>query len=198
MRSVLKRIAIPLALVGLLFGPAAAHAASPFAGIPVSGTSRDGNVFSGTMDILGFVNQGANVNAIASLTGTITPARGAAQEVTGAIVLVPVNVPATARGIGGSMNELSTQGPSAQQATTCPILHLDLGPLDLNLLGLQVHLNEVVLDITAQGGSGQLLGNLLCGVANLLNGFNVGNILGNALGTTLSQLLNNLLMSLGL
>ena len=51
----------------------------------------------------------------------------------------------------------------------CPILHLVLGPLDLNLLGLMVHLNQVVLDITAQSGPGNLLGNLLCAVANLLN-----------------------------
>jgi len=58
----------------------------------------------------------------------------------------------------------------AHRAATCPILHLDLGPLTLNLLGLNVHLNEVVLDITATSGPGLLLGNLLCGVANLLNG----------------------------
>lgn len=57
-------------------------------------------------------------------------------------------------------------------ATSCPILHLVLGPLDLNLLGLKVHLNRVVLDITAQSGPGNLLGNLLCAVANLLNGTN--------------------------
>src|SRR5215208_3424402 len=35
---------------------------------------------------------------------------------------------------------------------TCQILHLELGPLDLNLLGLMVHLDQVVLDITAQQG----------------------------------------------
>jgi len=52
----------------------------------------------------------------------------------------------------------------------CPILHLDLGPLNLHLLGLNVHLNRVILDITATSGPGNLLGNLLCSVANLLNG----------------------------
>jgi len=35
------------------------------------------------------------------------------------------------------------------QATgSCRILHLELGPLDLDLLGLVVHLDRVVLDIT--------------------------------------------------
>ena len=54
-------------------------------------------------------------------------------------------------------------------ASSCSVLHLVLGPLDLNLLGLAVHLNRVVLDITAIPGAGNLLGNLLCAVANLLN-----------------------------
>jgi hypothetical protein len=47
---------------------------------------------------------------------------------------------------------------------TCEVLHLELGPLDLNLLGLVVHLDQVVLDITAVPGGG-LLGDLLCGLA---------------------------------
>src|SRR6185312_1056984 len=61
-----------------------------------------------------------------------------------------------------------TATPAAAQAS-CNILHLVLGPLDLNLLGLAVHLDRVVLDITANSGSGNLLGNLLCAVAHLLD-----------------------------
>jgi len=76
-------------------------------------------------------------------------------------------------------------------AATCNILNLDLGPLDLNLLGLVVHLDEVVLDITAVSGTGQLLGNLLCAVAGLLDG-GPGGILGGLLGQ-LSNLLNQIL-----
>ena len=49
-----------------------------------------------------------------------------------------------------------------------------LGPVDLNLLGLQVHLDNchngpVTVDITAQSGPGKLLGNLLGGLAHLLD-----------------------------
>jgi hypothetical protein len=69
----------------------------------------------------------------------------------------------------------------AGRGTVCDILHLVLGPLDLNLLGLKVHLDKVVLDIVAQSGAGQLLGNLLCAVAHLLDS-----------GGTLSQLLAKL------
>ncbi len=66
---------------------------------------------------------------------------------------------------------------------SCTILHLELGPLDLDLLGLQVHLDQVVLDITAQSGPGNLLGNLLCAVAHLLDGSASGNALTNLLNT---------------
>jgi hypothetical protein len=56
-----------------------------------------------------------------------------------------------------------------QLAPSCDILNLVLGPLDLNLLGLEVHLNRVVLNIVATPGPGNLLGNLLCAVAGLLD-----------------------------
>jgi hypothetical protein len=56
-----------------------------------------------------------------------------------------------------------------QFTASCGILLLDLGPLHLDLLGLVVDLNEVVLDITGQTGSGNLLGNLLCALTGLLD-----------------------------
>ena len=46
----------------------------------------------------------------------------------------------------------------------CPILDLRLGPLDLNLLGLMVHLDQVHLTITANSNGG-LLGSLLCSLS---------------------------------
>ena len=61
------------------------------------------------------------------------------------------------------------QIPVGGITATCSILHLELGPIDLNLLGLLVHLDQVVLDISASAAPGNLLGNLLCAVANLLN-----------------------------
>jgi hypothetical protein len=62
------------------------------------------------------------------------------------------------------------QLPITASTATCKILHLVLGPLDLDLLGLHVHLNKVVLDITANQGPGELLGNLLCALSHLLDG----------------------------
>jgi hypothetical protein len=58
---------------------------------------------------------------------------------------------------------------AAQASGSCQILDLTLGPLDLDLLGLVVHLDQVHLNITAQRGPGNLLGNLLCAIAGLLD-----------------------------
>ncbi len=77
----------------------------------------------------------------------------------------------------------------------CDILNLVLGPLDLNLLGLEVHLDTVVLDIIAQPGPGNLLGNLLCSVAGLLDGGGLGDLIGgllNDLVDLLEQILGQL------
>ena len=57
------------------------------------------------------------------------------------------------------------------------MLNLVLGPLDLNLLGLKVHLNRVVLNSVAASGAGALLGNLICAVAGLLDGTGLLNVL---------------------
>ena len=75
-------------------------------------------------------------------------------------------------------------------AATCDILFLELGPLDLDLLGLVVHLDKIVLDIDAESGPGNLLGNLLCQVVGLLDQ-------GGPLNNLLNQLINLLNQILG-
>ncbi len=72
---------------------------------------------------------------------------------------------------------------------SCQILSLTLGPLNLAILGLVVDLNQVVLNVTAQPGPGNLLGNLLCAVTHLLD--NTGG-LGNAI-TNLLSIINGIL-----
>lgn len=85
-------------------------------------------------------------------------------------------VPGNSNGNGNSTEEISTTFediaanllPSGDSGV-CDVLDLNLGPLDLNALGLVVNLSEVTLNIDAVPGPGNLLGNLLCAVANLLN-----------------------------
>jgi len=149
---VMKRIALAtlLAFTTALVAPAAnLAAAAPAAAnaitVPISGTGG-GGTFAGTFQLQKFANQGGQLVAVGLLSGTVTTATGVATGVVKTVAL-----------------------PAQIVDSTCEILHLDLGPLSLDLLGLQINLSRVVLDITAQAGAGNLLGNLLCGVANLLN-----------------------------
>ena len=82
-------------------------------------------------------------------------------------------------------------GRAAAARATCDILNLVLAPLDLDLLGLQVHLDRVVLTIVAKSGAGNLLGNLLCAVTGLLDGPGLGGLLGR-LTTLLDRILGAL------
>jgi hypothetical protein len=147
----------------------AASAAPPTATapstLPIVGNAVGGGTFTGTLSNLQFVNQAGNLVVTGLLSGTL---RNAAGTVLGTVNNLPITLP-----IGG-----------AQAGGTCTILELTLGPLDLNLLGLMVHLDQVHLLITGQRGPGNLLGNLLCGLAGALDGGGGGG---------LANLLNRLL-----
>ena len=96
------------------------------------------------------------LTAVGTITGTV-----ATTDVTGTTILTDVTNAA-----------FTAPVTVLQQAGTCRVLDLVLGPLHLDLLGLVVDLNQVNLDITAVPGPGNLLGNLLCAVAHLLDGGN--------------------------
>jgi hypothetical protein len=114
--------------------------------VPVSGTTSKGGKFTGNFAISQFQVVNDQIVAVGTLTGTVQNGVG---SVVGTI-LKTIKMIVTITG------------------ADCDILHLELGPLDLDLLGLEVHLNRVVLDIDADP-SGGLLGSLLCAVANLLD-----------------------------
>ena len=59
-----------------------------------------------------------------------------------------------------------------------------------------MQLNQVVLDITAIPGPGNLLGNLLCAIAGLLDGVDLGSVLGNLLQQLIDALIR-LLQGIG-
>jgi len=118
---------------------------------PLTGTFTDaaGNpaTYNLCYTLKKFVDQSGQLTAVGKVTGTATDlVTGVTQKVK------DKNVPS-----------------SAAAAGTCTILDLTIQPIDLNLLGLVVHTDTIHLEITAQSGPGNLLGNLLCDVANLLN-----------------------------
>jgi hypothetical protein len=159
--------------LGLAPGVTAANAASAArsavsaaqlapAPIPVTGTLPDGTAFTGTLSKL----SSSVVNGVLQLKGTIT-GKG---------------LPAGGTNFTAPIKSLAANGG-------CTILTLDLGALNLDLLGLVANLNPVHLVATAVPGAGKLLGNLLCSVAGLLDK--------NGPATAVSALLNKILTVLG-
>ena len=141
--------------------------------VPVSG-SGSGATFAGTLVIQRFARVANQIVAVGVVNGVLTDT---ASGVTSNVIR-PVRWPLSTGG-----------GGDVSVAAVCSILSLVLGPLNLDLLGLVIDLNQVVLNIDAVSGGGNLLGNLLCAVTNLLNG-------GGSL-TLVTNLLNQILAILG-
>lgn len=135
--------------------------------IPVGGAAPSGERFAGTFNLQKFVARDHQVLAVGTIAGTLTDMAGNVVGTTLQTVAIPVTVGSTA----------TTNAAAVAAAVSCSVLHLDLGPLNLNLLGLQVDLSRIVLDITAIPGAGNLLGNLLCAVTNLLNPAGIAGLL---------------------
>ena len=87
-------------------------------------------------------------------------------------------------------NSLSSPGTvvggAVTPATQTPqeLLTVSLKPLHVNLLGLAVDSDPIVVHLQTQGGDGKLLGNLLSGISTLINVNGVSTALNNVLGTT--------------
>jgi hypothetical protein len=129
---------------------------------PVTGTFTNAagqGTFKGTFTPARFSVVNGVLEATGVLKGTLTSANGTSVGSVSRTVTMNVATP----------NAAGTTS-AADPAATCSVLDLTLGPLNLNLLGLVVTLNQVHLTITAVPGAGNLLGNLLCAVTNLLNG----------------------------
>jgi hypothetical protein len=140
----MKSFVLAAAIAAAILLPEPAQAQGSLS-VPVTG-SGSGLSLTGVLNIKKFVPTENGVSIIGTLTGTVRDAAGVTTTVARTVAL-PVHI-----------------GPA-----TCDILHLDIGPLSLDLLGLKVDLSRVVLDITAEARPGNLLGNLLCAIAGLLD-----------------------------
>jgi hypothetical protein len=129
--------------------------------VKVTGTKG----FKGTYTIDRFARRGGKLVAIGTLKGTMRK-RGATLRVT----RKNVRMPAAVTGAGAATAKASQDPlPPLPGGQSCQVLALDLGPINLNLLGLVVRTNEIQLRIDAVQGPGNLLGNLLCAITGILN-----------------------------
>ena len=177
MRRTAVCLTMLVTLVALVLAPFAETQGASGLTVPVTGKAKNGTKITGTFTITQFVNSGDATNpvgAAGTLAVKLADGRTAVTQ-----VVMPVKFPTAAATTGATIQQL-----------TCEILELTLGPLDLNLLGLEVHLDTVHLTIDANPAGG-LLGDLLCAIANLLNSGPILSILDQLL-TLLNQLLGML------
>jgi hypothetical protein len=174
--SVVAAVLALTALVVPVSSTAASLKSERAAGLsfPLAAVSDTQGTFNGTLRIFRFGVQDGALVASGLVTGTLVDENGVVTAVARTVTVPMIATTASA-----------ARGDAAAAVIACDVLHLELGPLDLDLLGLVVHLDKVVLDITAVPGAGNLLGNLLCAITNLLNG-------GGPL-TAIANLLNQLL-----
>lgn len=170
MKRRLIAIASMLAMVSMIFAPAAAVAQPAGDGFVRDVTDQlddTGDFEQVLVEITSVAREGDQLLFDGTVTGVLADGS---------------EVEDTFENVEGNLN-----GDGAR----CDILFLDLTDVELDLLGLVIEL-DLVLDIFAEPGAGNLLGNLLCAVAGLLDG---PGLLGN-IGATVDRLLdriNNLL-----
>jgi hypothetical protein len=164
MKRRLIAIASMLAMVSMIFAPAAAVAQPAGDGFVRDVTDQIGD--TGEFDqVLVEITEVSRDGDQLLFDGTVTGVMEDGTEVEGTFDDVEGNL----------------DGNGAR----CDILFLDLTDVFLDVLGLVVEL-DLVLDIYAEPGPGNLLGNLLCAVAGLLDGpgliGNIGNTVDRLLG----------------
>jgi hypothetical protein len=150
--------------------------------VPVTGSKN----FKGKYTIERFVKKGNKLYSVGTIKGKV---RG--KRVTKHNVRMPARV-ANASAAGASASQVQPPPlplPPLPAGNACAILALDLGPINLPVLGLVVRTNQIQLRIDAVQGPGNLLGNLLCGITGILD---PGSLANTTLGQ-LSQILNALL-----
>jgi hypothetical protein len=162
-------------------------AAAPQMIAAITGTAADGSTFSGTLTRARFSAQNGVITLAGTVTGTV---RNAAGETVGNVTQQVTTGVVSAAPASSGQSAQSVQSARRLQASKaiCAILNLQLQPIDLNLLGLTVHLDTVHLIINAVSGPGNLLGNLLCAVTGLLDGPSAATALANLLNVILARL----------
>src|SRR5262245_13175215 len=157
--------------------------------VPVNGlVGAEGSTapLAGTFKIQRFARSDSGIAVVGTLTANITDTEsGTARTV---VTQIPLPV---------ALEEVAVQAQTQAQTQACGSLHLVLGPLDFDLLGRQVQLDRVALDVTAVQGAGNLLSNQVCEISSLLGDASQAARGDASQSTRLVALLNQLLDVLG-
>jgi hypothetical protein len=140
--------------------------------VPVTGSvvSVGGGTFAGTLVLQRFAVRNGTPVAIGAISGSVQTDAGSLTGIH-ALIELPVTVSGAASpGLPGIQrqrgNALDSPTIRFVQAT-CGVARVEIGNTNVDLLGLTVHLNPVLLELN--GDSAGVLGNLVCQVLELAN-----------------------------
>jgi hypothetical protein len=151
--------------------------------LPITGAAVNGGSFSGTVALSKFETRGDQIVAIGFISGTLSNRT----RTLGTALVGEVAIPVTVRARGVS----TIKGPQLMQpqlrrvalstaaapelrlvqAASCPVVDIVLGPFTVNVLGVDVAIQPI--DLQLEGQQGTPLGDLVC-QANAL----IGNVAG--------------------
>lgn len=139
---------------------------------PILGPALEGQANPAALgDLLNIT--GVTLPDLEIVDGVLRSVEGSVGTVTGTLAGLPFTTDIT--------NFALELIPDAGEGEECAILHLELAPIDIDLLGLHVDTSAICLDVTAIEGGG-LLGDLLCGLAGDipggLDGIDLGGLTG--------------------
>jgi hypothetical protein len=188
---------LALVTISFVLPTAVVSADPPSAGralvLPITGSASGGITFKGTVAVQRFVQRNdengvLRVFAMGAVSGSLAGPTGPI----GTSLVLPVTFPVrigdavTTHAERGRINPTSLSAPGyggrvILAQATCGVLHLALGAVDLNLLGVAVTTTPVTIDIN--GDTGGALGNLVCAVLDTVNNVvGVVNLLNSLLG----------------
>jgi hypothetical protein len=132
--------------------------------LPIAGSFAGGGTFAGTFSIQKFAAtpDGTKVVAIGFVRGAATIAGTPLGTVLAGPISLPVHVEA-----GGPIVTTAAVGAAVVAQATCQVVHIELGAVNLNVLGLIVTTQPIVLDLS--GDTAGPLGNLVCTLLDTLN-----------------------------
>lgn len=176
--------------------------------LPAAGTFAEGGQFTGNITINRFEKRGNQIVAVGLVTGVLS--RGGVTL--GSAVVGQVTWPVAVR-VGG---QVLVSGPARETGTitpaswsdgarspfraiavqeVCQVVDLALGPVNIDVLGVQVALSPITFNLS--GAVGTPLGDLVCAVSDLIgNVAGLVNVLNGILGL-LTGLLGGLTGGLG-
>jgi len=155
-----RLLLIPAIATMLALGaPMAAFAATATPEAANPAPAPTGNLVVNIVD--GLTNATATITDISVVDGVLTATGTITGTVTALVGGIPTQIDVT---------DSPFTAPLTIPSATCDILTLNVGAIHLDLLGLVVDTSPIDVLISAAAAPGNLLGNLLCAVAHLLDG----------------------------